>query len=261
MFERFKDGTNVRWNGQGGENDFDGGAGMTGKSQFVGLIFFVFILLLGGCGRLSGVFKGMGGQKVDEVEKTPAERKKAKLLKSIDRKYENPQAHFELGRLYQADGLWAKAENHYKIALNFDPVHREAQAARIKVLMGIGDTTKAELLAEEYIGQASNRAAHSLRLALAFQEQELDEYALTCYQQALRLAPNSAKINRQIGYYYLSRNEQALAQDYLARSFQLNPNQPEVAGELGRLGVAVKIPRKIEKRTKKLDKMVEESEK
>jgi len=261
MFERFKDGTNVRWNGQGGENDFDGGAGMTGKSQFVGLIFFVFILLLGGCGRFSGVFKGIGGQKVDEVEQTQAEKEKAKLLKAIDRKYENAQAHFELGRLYQTDGLWAKAENHYKIALNFDPVHREAQAARIKVLMGIGDTTKAELLAEEYIGQASNRAADSLRLALAFQEQELDEYALTCYQQALRLAPNSAKINRQIGYYYLSRNERALAQDYLTRSFQLNPNQAEVAGELGRLGVAVKIPRKIEKRTEKLDKMVEESEK
>jgi hypothetical protein len=47
----------------------------------------------------------------------------------------------------------------------------------------------------------------------------------------------------------------------LSRSFQLNPNQPDVAGELGRLGVAVKIPRKTEKNTdaKKLDKMVEKS--
>jgi len=73
------------------------------------------------------------------------------------------------------------------------------------------------------------------------------------------LAPNSAKINRQIGYYYLSKNDKNRAKDYLTRSFQLNPNQPEVAGELGRLGVGVKIPRKTEK-GKRLDKIVEESD-
>jgi tetratricopeptide (TPR) repeat protein len=89
----------------------------------------------------------------------------------------------------------------------------------------------------------------------------LDEYALTCYQQALRLAPNSAKINRQIGYYYLSKGNKAQGKDYLSRSFQLNPNQPDVAGELGRLGVVVKVPRKVQKQTKKLDKIVEESDK
>jgi hypothetical protein len=37
--------------------------------------------------------------------------------------------------------------------------------------------------------------------------------------------------------------------------------QPEVAGELGRLGVSVKIPRKTQKRTKKLDRIVERSDK
>jgi hypothetical protein len=47
----------------------------------------------------------------------------------------------------------------------------------------------------------------------------------------------------------------------LVRSFQLNPNQPEVAGELGRLGVVVRIPRKTQKRTKRLDKIVEQSDK
>jgi tetratricopeptide (TPR) repeat protein len=231
------------------------------KALFIGLVFFTLFLFVG-CEQISGMFKsiGIGGKKADEVEKTPAEKEKAKLLKAIDRKFEDSDAHYKLGRLYQADGLWAKAENHYKIALNFDPVHREAQAARIKVLTGIGDTAKVDLLVDEYINQASGSAAESLRLAIAFQEQELDEYALTCYQQALRLAPNSAKINRQIGYYYLSRGDKPMAQQYLTRSFQLNPHQPEVAGELGRLGVAVRIPRKTEKSTKELDRMVEETD-
>ena len=204
------------------------------------------LLLLGGCNS----FGRDGRPKPDEVARTPAEEKKAKLLKQLDRKFENPDAHFELGRLYQADGLWARAEYRYNNVLSFDPVHRRAQAARVKVLLAGGDTAKAELLAGEYMTQASNSAEKSLRLALAFQEQQLDEYAFACYQQALHLAPNSAEINKQIGYYYLSKNDNVRAKDFLIRSFQLNPNQPGVAGELGRLGVVVEIPRKSEKRTR-----------
>jgi len=227
------------------------------KERLISFALLMSTLLLNGC----GLFNTGGKDQSREVAKTPAEQKKAKLRKQIDRKFENPQAHFELGQLYQADGLWAQAENEYKIALNFDPVHWQAQAARVKVLIELDDKTKAELLADEYISQASNRAQASLTLALAFQDQQLDEYAFTCYQQALRLAPTSAKINRQIGYYYLSKNDKARARDYLMRSFDLNPMQPEVAGELGRLGVDVDIPRKTSRRTKKLDKIVDQSDK
>lgn len=226
----------------------------------IGLFFLIGILLFGGC----ALFGRGGGAKpsgVDEDKKTVADEEKARLLKVIDRKFENPDAHFELGQLYQAEGRWAKAEREYKIALSFDPVHRRAQAARVKVLMSSGDKALAQILADEYMGQASSSALDSLRLAMAFQKEELDEYALSCYEQALRLAPNSAKINRQIGYYYLSKNEEGRARDYLSRSFQLNPNQPDVAGELGRLGVAVRIPRKTEKSTKKLERIVEQSDK
>lgn len=225
----------------------------TGKQKSIGLAFLVCILLLGGCGGKAKAPK--------EIERTAAEKKKAKMLKAIERKFEDVDAHFKLGQLYQADGLWSQAENQYSVALSFDPAHRQAQAARVKVLLGVGDAAKAKLLADEYRERASISAAGSLQLALAFQEQGLDEYALACYQQALRMAPNSAKINRQIGYYYLSKGNKDVAREYLSRSFQLNPNQPEVAGELGRLGVAVKIPRKTEKSTKKLDKMVEKSDK
>ncbi len=236
---------------------------MTGIRKFkiqISLTLLVCTLLFGSCGRF-GKGRIAKGPKLDEVERTPAEEKKAKLLKQIDRKFENPDAHFELGQLYQADGLWARAEHQYTIALGFNPVHRRAQAARVKVLADSGDTAGSEFSANFYMNQASNSAAGSLRLALAFQEQRLDEYALACYQQALRLAPNSAKINRQIGYYYLSKNNNVRAKEYLTRSFQLNPNQPEVAGELGRLGVAVRIPRKTEKDTRKLDRIVEQSDK
>jgi len=226
-----------------------------GKQISIGLTFLACILLLGGCNGKAKEPKG--------VEKSVSEKKKAEMQKQIDRKYGDAEAHFKLGKLHQADGLWARAENEYGIALNFDPVHRQAQAARVKVLVNGGDAARAKLLANEYIKQASISAAASLQLALAFQEQSLDEYALKSYQQSLYMAPNSAKINRQIGFYYLSKGDKNSAREYLSRSYQLNPNQPDVAGELGRLGVAVRIPRKTEKSadTKKLDKMVEKSNK
>ncbi len=210
------------------------------------------ILLLSGCN---------GNARPKEVGRTEAEEKKAKLLKAIEKKYEDAESHFKLGKLYQAEGLWAQAEDQYGITLNFDPVHRQAQAARVKVLLEGGDAAKSKLLADEYRKQASISAAASFQLAMAFQEQGLDEYALKCYQRALYMAPDSARINRQIGFYYLGKGNKDAAREYLSRSFQLNPNQPDVAGELGRLGVAVKIPRKTERSadTKKLDKMIEKS--
>jgi Tfp pilus assembly protein PilF len=211
-----------------------------------------------------GLFEKDGADKTpkaDKIKLTPTEQKKAELLKQLDRRFENPDAHFELGQLYHADGLWSKAEYHYNNAMSFDPAHRNAQAAMVKVLADSGDKTKSALTSDIYINQVSASAEESLLLALAFQKQHMDDYALTFYRQALRLAPNSAKIHRQIGFYYLSKNDRVQAQEYLTRSFQLNPNQPDVAGELGRLGVAVRIPRKTEKKTKSLDRIVEQSDK
>jgi len=223
-----------------------------GTLKSIGLAFLVCIFLLCGCGGKAKAPK--------EIEKTTAEKEKAELLKEIERKFEDIDAHFRLGQLYQADGQWNKAEDQYSIVLNFEPAHRQAQAARVKVLTDSGNTERARLLANEYKELACVSAEGSRQLAQAFQQQGLDEYALECYQQALRLAPDSAKINKQIGYYYLNKGNNDVAREYLSRSFQLNPNQPDVAGELGRLGVPVKRPQKTVKNTKKPDKM-EKSEK
>lgn len=182
-----------------------------------------------------------------KLEPMTAEQKKAALNKQLDMKFENPQAHFELGQLYQTEGNWSKAEYHYNVALSFDPVNRPAQAALVKVLINNGDKAKAEQYARSYINQASISAMVSLQLAEAFHKQQLDNYALACYQQALHLEPNSPEVNRQFGYYYLDKNDKDHAKEYLSRSFQLNPNQSDVSGELGRLGVVVKIPKKSKK--------------
>ncbi|MHC4130523.1 MAG: tetratricopeptide repeat protein [Planctomycetota bacterium] len=197
---------------------------------------------------------------VDKSFTSPTEQKKAELLRKIDRKFENPQAHYELGQIYQTQGVLVRAEEEYTTAVSFDPAHRGAQAGLVKVLLDMGDTAKSQTEAERYIRLTSVSAVESLKLAMAFQQQQLDEYAVAAYRQALNLAPNSAKVNRQIGYYYLSKGEKDRAKDYLVRSYQIDPYQPEVARELGQLGVELKIPTKAESNSKELDKMLEKSD-
>ncbi|HUW20984.1 MAG TPA: hypothetical protein VMW16_16915 [Sedimentisphaerales bacterium] len=232
---------------------------MTYRPRLLGTALFICTFALAGC-TLPGADDKAKAPRTDPLRRIPAEQQKARLLRKLDRKFEDADTHFQLGQLYQADGLWKEAEYHYTTALSFDPVHWPAQAALVKVLQASGEPAKARLSAEIYMNQASASAKKALELGLAFQNQDLGDYALACYQQALHLAPNSPQIHRQIGYYYLSRNDKAHAKEYLVRSFQLNPYQPDVAGELGRMGVAIKIPRKTQKDTKKLDKIVERSE-
>ncbi len=227
------------------------------KKNLGSLTLTVVIILA--CFVCTGCNESNEDQAVVEQVRTPGDLRKARLQSELNQKFESPRAHYELGSIYQDQGLWAKALYHYNTALTFDPVHRDAQAAVVKTLIASGDNAKAKLSADIYMDQASGSATESVKLALAFQRQRLDEHALTAFKQALQLAPNSAKVNRQIGYYYLSKDNTQLATEYLSRSFQLNPNQPDVAGELGRLGVEVRIPRKQAANPKKVDKIVEDS--
>ena len=153
------------------------------------------------------------------------------------------------------------AEYHYKTALRFDHVYRDAQAAKVKMKIENGDKVEAKLQADTYMRQVSTSSNGSRRLGMAFQKQGLDEYALACYQQALRVEPESAKNYKQLGYYYLSKSDKVRARDYLSRSFEIKPNQPDVALTLGQLGVEIRIPQKTEINPEQPEKSEEGPEK
>ena len=204
---------------------------------FILLLSCAYLLVLVGCESPE-----MKAAEAERARKLPAEARMANLQQELEKKFENPEAHYELAKLYQEEGQWAKAEYHYNIALSFDPAKVEAQAAMVKLFIESGDPAKSKNYAETYIRNAGSSETQSLRLGKAFQDQKLDDYALACYQQALKLSPNSAEANKQIAYYYLNKDDKDRAKEYFVRSFQLDPTQPDVAGELGRLGVEVKIP-------------------
>jgi tetratricopeptide (TPR) repeat protein len=209
------------------------------------LALFVCALLLTACTETTENDTIRTTRKTRITQPTGQERKK-ELLRAIERRFENPDAHFELGQMYQAEGLLVAAEYHYNIALQFDPVHRDSQAAMVKMMAESGETEKARLQADEYMRQVSTSSTGSRKLAMAFQKQGLDEYVLACYQQAIRIEPNSAENYKQIGYYYLSKDDKVRARDFLSRSFEIQPNQADVALTLGQLGVEIKIPQKVE---------------
>ena len=209
------------------------------------VFIFTFIILLN-CALLFALVgcesPEMKAAEAERAQKLPADVRKANIQNSLDKKFENPVAHYELAQIYHDEGNWAKAEYHYNIALSFDPANADAQASMVKLFLDSGDTAKSKNYANTYINQASNSDIESLRLAMAFEKLHLDDYALTCYQQALNLSPDSARINKELAYYYLGKGDKEHAKEYLVRSFQLDSTQPDVAGELGKLGVEVKIP-------------------
>lgn len=227
------------------------------------LVLFAAILTFAGCKSLADKEK-MILKEVDQKQLSPLEQKKADLKKAIEKDYQNAEAHYELGQIYQKEGLWSQAEFEYNIALSFDPTHREAQAGVVKCLAAMNENPRAEMAAEIYKNQVAGSAKESLLLAIAFQQQGLEEYAFECYKKALNLAPNSYRVNRQIGLYYLSKGDNARAQQYLTRSIQINPNQPDIAQELGKMGVQVEIPKEPEKSSfldKLFDKVTKQNKK
>lgn len=166
----------------------------------------------------------------------------AQLLSELDKKYENPQVHYDLARLYHKSQNWLKADFHYSRAISFDPAFRAAQAGQIKMFLDRGETAKAEQYANGYIRDTAGSVSEMLRLGWEFEQAGLDTYALRCYRQALDAAPDSPEANRQMGFYYMTKKDQTQAKRHLMRSFELNPRQPDVAGALGRLGVVVEAP-------------------
>ncbi|MCX5633939.1 MAG: hypothetical protein NTW93_09755 [Phycisphaerae bacterium] len=223
------------------------------------LVVIGLTLITAGCNEKQ---KTATGEKISDKELGgEQEQQKEQLQKQLDKKYQDPKSHYELGKLYHSQGMWDKAEWEYNKALAFDPMHHNAQASIVKVQVDKGDTTRAGVVADMYINQASVSAKHSLLLGRAFQSRGLDQYALACYKQAHNMAPNSVAINKQLGYYYLARKDNANAEMYLRKTFELDPTQSEVAGELGRLGVQVQLPTKEAKQAKKVDKIAEKQEK
>ncbi|MDH4202092.1 MAG: hypothetical protein OEV87_04300 [Phycisphaerae bacterium] len=204
-------------------------------TRIVTVLALLLALSLAGCGSSE---KAPTSDQVTAAAQT----EKGQLLEKIDRRYENPEAHYKLGRLYYNEGALDRADFEYRVTLGFDPVHYRAQAGVVKVLEDQKAPQRAQTIAELYISQTAVSAKNSLRLGKAFENEGLSEYALSCYYQTIGLDPEMAEPYKLLGFHYLNAGDKVRAEENLRRSFELNPYQPDVSGELGRLGVIITTP-------------------
>jgi len=219
---------------------------MTGKRAGLELAArrLILCMLLGSVLFVLGSCEGAGTKPNNPapLQTATSDPTEAQLLAELGKKYQNPQVHYELARLYHKSQNWLKAEDYYKNALGFDPAHKGAQAGFVKLFIDRGEAGKAEQMANAYIRQAAPWVRETLRLGWEFRQLNLDDYALRCFRQAVDADPNSFEANKQIGFFYRDKGDTAKAKQYLLRSFELNPRQPDVAGALGKLGVVVELP-------------------
>lgn len=178
----------------------------------------------------------------EQLSRSAAEARKLELQSSLASRYENPEAHYQLAKIFYQEGSVERAEFHYNVAMGFDPMHRQAQAGMVRLIKDREDIQRARITADLYINQAATSADSLMTLGRSFQREGLDDFALLSYQRAQSLDPNSSPIYKQLGYYYLAKNDQIRAEEYFRRSFEINPDQPDVAAELGRMGVRVTMP-------------------
>ncbi|OXU15340.1 tetratricopeptide repeat protein [Sedimentisphaera salicampi] len=222
------------------------------------LLTALIFISLTGCSVFNGSEKDKNESQ--KINKTPKQLRYEELNEEIERDFDDAEAHYQLARLYMTDRRYSKAEYELNIALNFKPMLREAQAAQVKVNQQLGNDSKSAQLADIYINQTKSKAEEALLLGQAFQNEGLDDYAFDCYQNALALAPDSAVLNKQVGYYYLDQGDRSRAEVYLKKSIQLNPYQPDVSNELGKMGVSVEVPKSKKSSGFSLDRLFKKNE-
>jgi tetratricopeptide (TPR) repeat protein len=179
---------------------------------------------------------GCGPQKTTAVPET-----EQTLLAQIDQKFENPDAHYRLAKLYHSQSQWIKAEYEYGIAIGFAPINKWPEAGLVKMYRDWERPEKAQ--------EALNKAMYScntdeelVMLAKALQKEGLKEDPQTCYEYGLTVAKNKGGIYKEMGYYYLTIGDKVRAEDAFRKSLEIRPYQPDVSGELGRMGVKVVAP-------------------
>ncbi|MCP4453162.1 MAG: hypothetical protein GY809_17005 [Planctomycetes bacterium] len=168
--------------------------------------------------------------------------KESYLLSKLKTRYQDAETHGELGRYYLNQGMTDRAKHHLQIALGFDSALRPAQAAYVKLTTQVEGEIAGQRLCAEYQRPLLSSAPEMIKLAKALGDEGLDTLSLGCFQRVLTSHPYSAEANRQLGYFYLTRKDVEKAKLHFSRSFELNQNQPDVAGELGRMGVTIETP-------------------
>ena len=151
----------------------------------------------------------------------------------------NTDTLYNLAASYHGQDKLMRAIYYYKQVISLQPGHRKAQQGLTRALEENGDgetATSVTIWSTEYV---DNTADGFLHLARSYHRNGDRETALLNYQKAISVEPESAHAHAEYARYCKKIGQEDKAKELLLTAYQLNPDEPGVAAELGQLSVAL----------------------
>ena len=162
-----------------------------------------------------------------------------------------PEAHYNLGRVYKAQGFMKEAIIQFQIAVQIKPDYLAAR----RELEAIQQTLATDVAAQQKIqgretiqqtefdtipaDQAVSRAREMLN-------QGRPEEAIRYYEVALRERPEDAALNKMLGFLRFRQNRFSDALESYTRAQKNSPTDPEIPYAIGLIYMKTQAPERAE---------------
>jgi tetratricopeptide (TPR) repeat protein len=152
---------------------------------------------------------------------------------ALNRDRSDAEVLYKLGQCYDRQGDYREAVFYYRQAVKSRGAFPEAARALEADERRLGGQP------DPGLDQMSprKRAASMVSTAKTYEDQKLPDKALENFRRAVEIAPDFAYPHAELGRYYRRVGRKTDAVGELQQAFQLNRNEPGVAGDLAALGV------------------------
>ena len=161
------------------------------------------------------------------------------LTHSLERDSLDPDAWYYLGRTKYNENRFEEAIRAFERCLKLDPKNIKAEDNLGLSYQGLGQTENAAAAfrnAIDWQAQATNQDPHPyLDLGSLLLEKNHLEESLSCFRQAIKIAPREFKGHEQLGKVYAQLQQLQNAQLELEKAVELNPENAPLHFELGQV--------------------------
>lgn len=167
----------------------------------------------------------------------------------VDERY--PDAHYNLGRVYQAQGFIKEALVEYQIALKLKPDYIAARRAYDSLKASLEDDVRQQLKikGKDNIDKTVFKplpAEQAEKKGRELLSQNRPQEAIRYFEQAVRQRPDNLGLNKILGYLYFRQNRFANALKYYEKALELMPVDPEIPYAIGLIQMKTSLPEKAE---------------
>ncbi len=161
------------------------------------------------------------------------------------------EAHYNLGRVYKAQGFIKEALIEFQIALRLNPAYLAAQREldSIKSTLEQDVRTQLKIQGQETVQQtefATLPADEAEKKGRQLLNQGKSGEAIRYFEQALRQNPNNGQLLKMVAYLYFQQNRFSNALDYYGRAREYLLTDAEIPYAIGLIYMKTRMPEKAE---------------